>query len=167
MACEGGCLFNIGDPFAYRAVQRFSFDNGALSLMTEIENRGETRMPFGFGHHPWFPRDPDVTLTFNARDFWLEAPLGVAGDRISMAPELDFSAGRGLPGAWRNNNYGGWDGRRRTPLPARGVGLVIDGRSRSFGNLMFYADPKRDVFCLEPQTNVSCALNKAGAAISA
>lgn len=149
------------DPYAYRAVQRFLLEDGAVSLMTEIENRGAARMPFGFGHHPWFPRDADVTLMFRARDFWLEAPMGVAGDRISMAPELDFSDYRRLPEAWRNNNYGRWDGVAHLRFPGRGVGLTIEA-DPLFANLMFYADPKRDVFCLEPQTNVSCAFNKAG-----
>ncbi len=149
------------DPYAYRAVQRFQLDDGALSLITEIENRGAARMPFGFGHHPWFPRDPDTTVMFRARDFWLEAPNGVAGDRISMTPELDFSVHRRLPEAWRNNNYGGWNGIADLRLPGRGVRLVIEA-DPLFENLMVYADPKRDVFCLEPQTHVSCAFTKAG-----
>mgnify|MGYP001810020599 CR=1 FL=1 len=150
------------DPYSYRAVQHFSFENGALSLATKIENRGATRMPFGFGHHPWFPRDPDAQLTFRARDFWLEGPLGIVSDRIAVTPELDFAAGRGLPAGWRNNNYGFWDGTAELRFPGRGVGLVIEA-DPLFENLMFYADPKRDVFCLEPQTNVSCALNRSEA----
>jgi aldose 1-epimerase len=31
-----------------------------------------------------------------------------------------------------------------------------------FGHLMFYADPGLPVFCVEPQTNASCAFNRAG-----
>lgn len=147
------------DPYTYRAVQRFALADGALSLTTSIENRGAARMPFGFGHHPWFPRDADVTLRFRARDFWLEGPFGVVSDRISVAPELDFSEHRPLPEGWRNNDYGRWDGRAEVRFPARGVGLAIEA-GPLYENLMFYADPNRDVFCLEPQTNASCALNR-------
>ena len=147
------------DPYSYRAVQRFTLADGALTLVTTIENRGPRRMPFGFGHHPWFPRDPDTTLKFRARSFWLEGPHGVVSDRISVTPELDFREHRPLPAGWRNNDYGGWDGRAELRFPARGVGLAIEA-GPLYENLMFYADPKRDVFCLEPQTNASCALNR-------
>ncbi len=149
------------DPFAYHATQAYSFDRGALVLTTTIINRSAERLPFGFGHHPWFPRDADTILRFRARDFWLEGPLGIVGDRISIPPELDFSAGRGLPGGWRNNDYGGWDGHALLTFPSRGVGLAI-AADPVFGHLMFYADPKRDVFCLEPQTNLSCGFNRLG-----
>jgi aldose 1-epimerase len=147
------------DPYRYRATQRLALRDGTLTLETTIENRARRRMPFGFGHHPWFPRDPDVSLAFRARDFWLEAPNGVAGDRISVAPELDFSAGRELPKAWRNNNYGRWDGVAEIRFPSRGLGLRMEA-DPVFRNLMFYADPKRSFFCVEPQTNVSCAFGK-------
>jgi aldose 1-epimerase len=150
------------DPYEYRASQTFRLSPEGLELETVIENTGPRQMPFGFGHHPWFIRDADVTLTFRARDFWLEAPDGVAGDRITLPPELDFSRGTPLPGSWRNNNYGGWDGLAEIRWPSRGVGLRIEA-DPVFGNLMLYADPKKDFFCLEPQTNVPCAFNKAEA----
>ena len=46
-------------------------------------------------------------------------------------------------------------------FPARGVGLTI-AADPVFGHLMFYAEPKLPVFCLEPQTNASCAFDRAG-----
>ncbi|PPE79231.1 aldose epimerase [Kaistia algarum] len=153
---------STNDPYDYRASQIFRLSPEGLELETAIENTGTRAMPFGFGHHPWFIRDDDVTLTFRARDFWLEAPDGVAGDRISLPPELDFSRGAPLPGSWRNNNYGGWDGVAELRWPSRGAGLRIEA-DPVFGNLMLYADPKKNFFCLEPQTNVPCAFNKAEA----
>ena len=148
-----------GEAFAYRATQRFELTPEGLTLTTTLENRGPVRMPFGFGHHPWFERDADVELTFAARNFWLEAPDGVAGSCITTPPELDFSSGAPLPNHWRNNNYSGWDGSATLRFPARGVTLVIEA-DPIFGSLMLYADPKQSFFCLEPQTNVPCAVNK-------
>ncbi|MCX5568909.1 aldose 1-epimerase [Kaistia nematophila] len=148
-----------GEPYQYRATQRFELSAEGLTLSTTLENIGPVRMPFGFGHHPWFDRDADVELTFAARNFWLEAPDGVAGSRITTPPELDFSNGAGLPPHWRNNDYSGWDGRATLRFPKRGVTLVIEA-DPIFENLMLYADPKQSFFCLEPQTNVPCAANK-------
>ncbi|SHF51949.1 aldose 1-epimerase [Kaistia soli DSM 19436] len=147
------------DPFCYRATQHAVIEDGSLNLTIGIENRGQQRMPFGFGHHPWFPRDPDTAITFAAREFWLEGPGGIISDQIAIPPQLDFSSGRGLPHGWRNNDYGGWDGRAELRFPSRGHGVRIDA-DPVFGHLMLYADPKRDVFCLEPQTHVSCAFSR-------
>ncbi|MFC0287129.1 aldose 1-epimerase [Kaistia hirudinis] len=148
------------DPYDYRATQIFRLAPEGLVLETTIENTGAEAMPFGFGHHPWFEREEGVTLAFTASAFWLEAPDGVAGDRISLPPELDFTAGAPLPPGWRNNNYGGWDGIAEISWPRRGAGLRM-AADPIFGNLMLYADPAKDFFCLEPQTNVPCAFNKA------
>ncbi|WEK49370.1 MAG: aldose 1-epimerase [Candidatus Kaistia colombiensis] len=148
-----------GEPFLYRATQRFELSPEGLTLTTTLENCGPVRMPFGFGQHPWFERDADVELRFNARHFWLEAPEGVAGSRITVPPELDFSNGAPLPPHWRNNNYSGWDGVAELRFPTRGVTLTIEA-DPIFANLMLYADPKQSFFCLEPQTNVPCAANK-------
>lgn len=148
-----------GDPYAYRAVQRINLADDGLTLATTIENRGAVRMPFGFGHHPWFDRDADVELRFRATHFWLEAPEGIASDRITLPPELDFARGAPLPTSWRNNAYGGWDGVAEVRFPSRGLGLRIEA-DPIFGTLMFYADPERTFFCVEPQSNVPCAFNK-------
>jgi aldose 1-epimerase len=148
------------DPYRYRATQAFSLGPAGLSVAMSIENTGVSRMPFGFGHHPWFLREPGITLAFRARHFWLEAPDGVAGDRIGLPPELDFSGGAALPRGWRNNCYGGWDGLAEIRFPARGLGLKLTA-DPIFGFLMLYADPAKPFFCLEPQSNAACAFNKA------
>jgi aldose 1-epimerase len=148
-----------GEPFLYRATQHFELSPEGLTLTTSLENLGPVRMPFGFGHHPWFERDADTELRFKASHFWLETPEGVAGSRITLPPELDFSEGAPLPSHWRNNNYSGWDGVVELRFPTRGVTLTIEA-DPIFENLMLYADPKQTFFCLEPQTNVPCAVNK-------
>lgn len=148
-----------GEPFLYRATQHFALSPEGLTLTTSLENLGPVRMPFGFGHHPWFERDADTELRFKASHFWLEAPDGVAGSRIQLPPELDFSEGAPLPSHWRNNNYSGWHGVAELRFPTRGVTLTIEA-DPIFENLMLYADPKQSFFCLEPQTNVPCGVNK-------
>ena len=147
------------DLYSYEAQQLFALDGAGLSVSMILTNRGERAMPFGFGQHPWFPRDPDTELRFTARHFWLEGPDGVASDRITIPPELDFSNPRPLPKGWRNNCYGGWDGRVEIRFPSRGARLVITA-DPAFGHLMFYADLKQPFFCLEPQTNASGALDR-------
>jgi aldose 1-epimerase len=147
------------DPYSYRAEQAFAVSEEGLRVTMTLTNTGAVAMPFGFGLHPWFDRDPDVTLQFSARRFHLEEPERVSGDPITLPPELDFAKGRPLPGGWRNNDYGGWSGEAIIRFPSRGAGLRIVA-DPAFKHLMLYADPTKPYFCLEPQTNASGAFNR-------
>lgn len=149
------------EPYSYRATQVFVVSEEGLGVTMTLTNTGPVSMPFGFGLHPWFDRDPDVTLQFEATRFYLEEPLGIAGDPITLAPELDFAGGRPLPAGWRNNDYGGWTGEATLRFPARGAGLRIKA-DPVFKHLMLYADPTKPYFCVEPQTNASGAFNRGG-----
>ena len=80
-------------------------------------------------------------------------------ERIATPPELDFSQARPLPLAWRDNCYAGWDGRAEITFPHSGIGLRIEAGSL-FQHLMFYCDPAKTFFCVEPQTQATGALNR-------
>ncbi|ESW90255.1 aldose 1-epimerase [Mesorhizobium sp. C280B] len=147
------------DLHSYRATQTFGVSDEGLRVTMTLTNTGAISLPFGFGLHPWFDRDPDVTLQFRARRFYLEEPDGISGDPITLPPELDFTAARPLPDGWRNNDYGGWGGEATIHFPTRGAGLRIKGDA-VFKHLMLYADPTKPYFCVEPQTNASGAFNR-------
>jgi aldose 1-epimerase len=149
------------EPYSYLATQRFRLKPDRLEVTMTITNRSGRPMPFGLGQHPWFPRSPDVSIQFHALQFWLEGPDGVATDSITTPPELDFSEGGTLPQSWRNNGYGHWAGVAEIRYPSREAGLRIEA-DPLFRHLMFYADPTKPHFCLEPQTNAVCAFNKIG-----
>jgi aldose 1-epimerase len=146
-------------PYSFRAAQRFRIDSAGIEIGMRIENAGPRRMPFGFGHHPWFERDADTLIEFNARTFHLNEPEGVIGTRIALPAEVSYASPAPPPRRYLCSDYGGWDGLARLRFPARGVGLTIRAEP-VFGHLMFYADPARSVFCLEPQTNASGAFNR-------
>ena len=148
-----------GDPYAYSAYQRFELTSDRLRVELGVVNRGSHAMPFGIGLHPWWPRYSDVKLRFYATRFWLEGPDHLPTESISIPPELDFSPTRSLPETWRNNCYSGWDGFAEILFPSLQVGMRIHADS-NFGHLMLYSDPAGSVFCLEPQTHASGALNR-------
>jgi aldose 1-epimerase len=149
------------EPYSYGVTQHFLLTPQGFVVTISLINRGLLAMPFGFGHHPFFQRDPDVTVAFRAAQFWMEGPDGVATDPIAMPPELDFAVARTLPATWRNNDYGGWSGIAEIRFPSRRFGLRI-AADPIFGHLMLYADPYKPYFCLEPQTNAVGAFNKIG-----
>ena len=146
-------------PYSYSALQRFRLHPDRLTVTTGVTNRGIRAMPFGFGQHPAWDRQPGVTLRFRSTHYWLGGSERVATERIATPPELDFSTARHLPAAWRDNCYGGWDGRAEITFPQSGIGLRIEAASL-FQHLMLYCDPAKPFFCVEPQTHAAGALNR-------
>ena len=146
-------------PYSYSAFQRFHLHPDRLTVTMGVTNRGNRAMPFGFGQHPAWDRQAGVTLQFRSTHYWLGGSERVATERIAMTPELDFSAARPLPAAWRDNCYGGWDGRAEITFPQSGIGLRIEAASL-FQHLMLYCDPAKPFFCVEPQTHAAGALNR-------
>jgi aldose 1-epimerase len=146
-------------PYAYSALQRFHLHPDRLTVTTGVTNRGNRAMPFGLGQHPGWDRQAGVTLRFRSTHYWLGGSDRVATERIATPPELDFSTARRLPEAWRDNCYGGWDGRAEITFPQSGIGLRIEAASL-FQHLMFYCDPAKPFFCVEPQTHAAGALNR-------
>lgn len=151
----------VADPssYSYRAEQQFALSDAGLTLVTRVTNTGARRMPFGFGHHPWFDRHADTTVEFGATSFHLNEPEGVIGQRVSLPPEVSFNTAAPLPKYWRCSDYGGWDGSATVRFPGRGAGLTMKGDA-AYKHVMFYADPALSVFCVEPQTNASGAFNR-------
>ena len=83
------------------------------------------------------------------------------GERIDLPPDVAFEEPRGLPERWRCSDYGGWAGTATVRFPSRAAGLTI-AADPVFKHLMVYATPQLPAFCLEPQTNASCAFDRAG-----
>ena len=71
-----------GQPHQYSTTQKFHLTSGRLAITTTITNLGPVAMPFGFGQHPWFPRDSDTTVYFKARRFWIETLDSSAAEPI-------------------------------------------------------------------------------------
>jgi aldose 1-epimerase len=147
------------EPYSFSAYQRFEITPNCLRIEIGIVNRGARAMPFGLGLHPWWPRHSEVKLKFSATRFWLEGPEHFPTECISLSSELAFSQSRDLPATWRNNCYSGWDGLAEVLFPGLNTGVRIEA-DPLFGHLMLYCDPSQHVFCLEPQTHASGALNR-------
>jgi aldose 1-epimerase len=148
-----------GDPYFFCATQRFELIPNRLRVETHLMNQGTRTMPFGMGLHPWWSYHPDTTVQFRATEVWLEGPDHLPTERITVPSQFDFSCRQALLCSWRNHCYSGWDGQAEIRFGNSGVGLKIQA-DPLYRHLMFYCDPARGVFCLEPQTHSSGALNR-------
>ncbi len=144
--------------FAYAARIRYELDGGRLQLHLEVENRGQTTLPFGLGLHPWFPRTARTHLRATAAEV-----LRTGADLLPQAWEplnaaVDFCRSHALPRDLVDNCFSGWDGQAEIVWPERGLALrmsCVPGPNY----FQLYTPPKRAVFCLEPVTHPVNALN--------
>lgn len=129
-----------GWPFPFGTTITYALDDGGLTVVHGVQNRGERDMPFGVGTHP-YPRPgntdvDDCELTLAARSVLpvdLDTmipngePIDVAGTRY------DFSAGRPLRDVDLDTAFGGC-----RPGPD---GLVRHTVTHDGGGVQVWADP--------------------------
>ncbi|WEX90368.1 aldose 1-epimerase [Sinorhizobium garamanticum] len=148
-----------GSPYAYEAVQDVRLDGSTLVLSLTVTNISARRLPFGLGHHPFFPRTAGTRLRARAKRIW--------GERIGHLPDvpgpiprtLDFTEGNVLPAHWMNNAYDGWDGDASIEWPERQLALRLETQG-AFGCFMIYSPgADADFFCFEPMTHLPNAHN--------
>ena len=111
------------DPYRYRATQEISLDEAGMTIAISLTNEADTALPYGLGHHPWFPCAPDTRLGMTAGRALVfgEAfrALGVtalaAGGPYAGAPV--FATGQET--AW---SFLEWGGTARIETPSQGSG---------------------------------------------
>ncbi|TPW30465.1 aldose 1-epimerase [Pararhizobium mangrovi] len=155
--------FDLGDsahsPYRFYGRQEISVENGSLVLALEVTNAGDTTLPFGLGHHCFFPLTRMTTLKANATDYWTEKAGFLPAAREPLPIELDFSAARRIPRRWLNNGFEGWEGTADIAWPERGLTVSIEAQPVFSRYFLFHSDPAfepgfaDDYFCFEPMTH--------------
>lgn len=141
-------------PFPFSAGLALRVEDTTFRAEVWLRNEASYSVPAGLGVHPFFPALPGTTVQFDASHFYLEGPDHLPTDAITLTPELDFSRGAALPRSWRNNAYGGWNGRAWIRQPELGYQIEMQTEMRE---LMFYTAPGQARFAFEPQTHTSGA----------
>ncbi len=151
-------------PFDYEATQTLSLVNATLHMDLSLRHLGQTPLPYGLGHHPWFVRTPGVTLEAKATGMWLEQPPAFpAKTEPAPIPEKwNFNTPRPLPDDFIDNGYAGWDGRARIAWTDRGIAVDVEADSGTRYYHVYSLDKNHGVFCFEPVTHPNNAFGKPG-----
>jgi len=151
-------------PFDYEARQVMTLDGATLDIELSLTHRGEKPLPYGMGHHPWFPRTPGVTIEARATGCWLEQPpeFPQKTEPEPIPPEWDFSSPKGLPDGFFDNGFAGWDGRARIEWSDRDVALDIEADPETRYYHVYSLGKEHEVFCFEPVTHENNAFAKPG-----
>jgi aldose 1-epimerase len=154
-------------PYSYRAQQIITVDGHALTLALSVTNCGTVAMPFGLGHHPYFPMTPETTLCARAQRYWTEKHDYLPGLLEPIPSELDFSTPKPLPARWIDNGFEGWDGNAEISWPDRGLKAMIRAEAPLNRFFLFRSDAefdpayKADHFCFEPMSHTANGHNLA------
>lgn len=141
------------DPYRYRARQEIALDEAGMTIRLLITNQAETALPFGIGHHPWFPCATDTRLVMRS------SGALIFGEAFRAVGQEAFAQGGPYTGphpfrsdavtAW---SFLGWDGRARIETPSTGLAVTLTA-SESLNCPVVWAPAGADFLCVEPQSH--------------
>ncbi len=141
------------DPYRYRVRQEISLDDAGMTVALAITNEADQGLPYGIGHHPWFPCAPDTRLGMTASGALIfgeafratgSEPLREGGP---YAGKPVFATGRET--AW---SFLRWDGTARIETPSTGLAITLTA-SESLRCPVVWAPAGADFLCVEPQSH--------------
>ena len=149
-----------GWPWSFTAGQVFTLHPGGLDCRMSLRNDSPAPMPFGLGHHPYFPHLPGTRLQCEVQAMW-------ASDAQLLPTELvqpDFlprlAQGLSLTELDLDNNFIGWQHRFAVSWPGRRHQLVLRAEP-PLDFWVLYCPRGADHFCAEPVSNCTDWLNLA------
>jgi aldose 1-epimerase len=149
-------------PYAYEATQRIELtDAGDLQVTLTIHNLADKPMPFGMGHHPYYPRTPSTQIHTGVRAMW-HATQDLLPTALAAHESVDMLASDEgmLANAFDlDNNFAGWSRSATIKWPDenRSVTLTADA---AFAHMVLYAPAAHpDLLCVEPVSNTVDFLN--------
>jgi len=153
-------------PFACALALRVKLGDGVLEHRMRVTNTGRTKLPFGYGLHPWFPARPrrDTLVRVPAARHWVLSDKIPIGDTRPVEGGLDLRDWRALGDRSYDDVFTDVarqpDGSMEAAVryPADGVEIVVEA-SAAFREWVLYAPADEDVVCVEPYTCATNAIN--------
>ena len=148
-------------PFAYEASQDISLDADTLSVTLSARNLSDRPMPFGMGHHPYYPRARNTRIHARVVAMWHNTP-DLLPTHAGPHPCIDAMAskeGMSADAFDLDNNFAGWSRTATVAWPDEGRSITLSADA-PFGHMVVYAPAShRDLLCVEPVSNVADWVN--------
>jgi len=141
------------DPYRYRARQEVILDEAGMTIRLKITNEAKTALPFGIGHHPWFPCATDTSLVMRSRGALVFGEAFRATGQQAFANGSPYAEARPFRAetvtAW---SFLGWDGTARIETPSTGLAITLTA-SAELDCPVVWAPAGADFLCVEPQSH--------------
>ncbi|NYH18007.1 aldose 1-epimerase [Paraburkholderia bryophila] len=148
-------------PFRYRAQQRIALSGGALVITLSAQNVDDRPMPFGMGHHPYYPRTAATRVHADVRAMW-HADADVLPTHLGPHPAVDALREGMSPDAFElDNNFANWSREATIAWPDEHRQLTMTADA-PFDHMVVYAPADDPQLCVEPVTNTTDCFNAVG-----
>lgn len=157
-----------GNPYVYRAVQRFVLIDGGMDQTLTVTHAAERPLPYGLGQHPFFPRSASTRLTTQVQGVWLSGADSLPTHHTTQfPPSWDPCGGIAVNGTLVDNAYTGWSGDVSISWPEHQLVLTMRepnllSRGQNDGLCLLYRPPVGSFFCFEPVTHAIDAFHMPG-----
>lgn len=143
-------------PWSYRAEQRFELVPDGFDLRLSVENRSDTPMPAGLGHHPYYMKTRGMRLHAHLEGWWAtDAFIMPTGYHAETRD--DWSDKLHAP-TTTDNVFAGWNGTARIEWPERGIALTMTA-SEAARWMVIYSPTDQDIACIEGVTHPTDPFN--------
>jgi aldose 1-epimerase len=143
-----------GWPFRYRARQTYRLEPDRLTVGLAIDNLEDRAVPAGLGLHPFFVREDDTELSFDAKAVWQSDTEVLPTARIEVPEQWDFSRPRRVDGVVLDNCFDAWSGSAAVIWPRHRLRVDL-AATGLFRHLVVYAPPGQPYFCAEPVSHAN------------
>jgi aldose 1-epimerase len=144
-------------PFALEATLSYALNGPCLTVAMSVTNRHASTAPAGLGFHPYFPKQFDAALRFNAIGVWQNGADSLPSHHGSVPFAWSYASLVPITRSSLDNCFTGWD--RLAETTAGPASLRIEA-SEAFGNLQVFTPSWTDFFCVEPVTHSPGAINR-------
>lgn len=145
-------------PFSFLLQQRYTLNAQGVLIELEVQNQGENMMPFGFGHHPFYPCDAQTIVQAEVGQAWIgdHEVMPIALQEHPVQAEL--AQGLRVKSAEHDTVFVDWQHWARIIWPASGRALKMTA-SKPQDFFVLYSPAQEDWFCAEPFANVTDSFN--------
>jgi aldose 1-epimerase len=148
-------------PYAFEASQEISLDANALSVTMTLRNLSDKPMPFGIGHHPYFPRTSSTRINAHVDAMWHGTPDPLP-THLAPHPGVDAlksPAGMSADAFDLDNHFVGWRHAATIAWPDEHRSIRLNAAS-PFDFMVIYAPAAfPSLLCVEPVSNVADWVN--------
>jgi aldose 1-epimerase len=153
-------------PFPFRLGMTYRLRDGRLSIEVTARNTGQSRMPAGFGIHPYFRKPERGVLMVPAGARWELSDSLPTGQIVPAEGEYDLREGKPFDGMNLDDIYtrvgADTDGLARCMIvdEEKGTETVVEFSPEKLPHVVVYTPPApRRAVCVEPNSCPTDAFN--------
>ncbi|QSN65029.1 aldose 1-epimerase (plasmid) [Caballeronia sp. M1242] len=148
-------------PFAFEAAQDIALDAQSLNVTMSLRNLSDRPMPFGLGHHPYFPRTGHTVVRTRVGSMWHTTPEPLP-TRAGPHPCIDALASREGMSADAfdlDNNFTGWSRETSVAWPREHRSVTLRAEAPFDFTVIYAPSSFGSLLCVEPVSNVADWVN--------